>query len=234
MADSSSRASVGSIQSLADQGIVACQACALVEPARSCLVAASPLEPAGGVAGWLWAAEGGGEQALDLVDGAAGSGRGRAGGLSSGLAGGGAWAPVRFLQLGGGDGADREGGHDEHEVAQDRGVEPGLALVQAEAALPELESFLHWPSQACCPDQPGLGRELALGHEAVVKGQLAGLQVAADQQAVPRGGGADPGPGVPAVALGPLAGGADLPALSCPSAASSPRPRRSSWSRRRA
>jgi hypothetical protein len=32
-------------------------------------VAASPLEPAGGVAGWFRAAEGGGEQALDLADG---------------------------------------------------------------------------------------------------------------------------------------------------------------------
>jgi hypothetical protein len=45
-------------------------------------------------------------------------------------------------QLGGGDGADREGGHDQHDVPQDRGVEAGLALVQAEAALPELEALL--------------------------------------------------------------------------------------------
>jgi hypothetical protein len=45
-----------------------------------------------------------------------------------------------------------------------------------------------------------------------VKGQLAGLQVAADQQAVAGGGGGDPGPGVPPLTLGPLAGGADLPA----------------------
>ena len=50
-------------------------------------------------------------------------------------------------ELGGGDGADREGGHDQHDVAQDRGVEPGLALVQAEAALAQFEAFLHRPSQ---------------------------------------------------------------------------------------
>ena len=47
---------------------------------------------------------------------------------------------MRSLQLGGGDGADRQGGHDQHGVARDRGVEPGLALVQAEAVLAELKS----------------------------------------------------------------------------------------------
>jgi hypothetical protein len=46
-------------------------------------------------------------------------------------------------ELGGGDGADGEGGHDEHEVAADGGVEPCLALVQAEVVLSELESFFH-------------------------------------------------------------------------------------------
>ena len=40
----------GSRQSLAGQGVVACEACALVEPAGSCLVAAPPFEPARGVA----------------------------------------------------------------------------------------------------------------------------------------------------------------------------------------
>ena len=59
----------GSIQSLTDQGVVACQACALVEPAGSSLLAASPLEPVGGVAGWSRVAKGFGEQALDLADG---------------------------------------------------------------------------------------------------------------------------------------------------------------------
>ena len=41
--------------------------------------------------------------------------------------------------------------------------------------------------------------------------QLAGADVAADQQVVPRRGGPDPGPRVPAVPLGSLASGPDLP-----------------------
>ena len=125
------------------QGVVACQACAFVEPARSCLVTASPLKPSGGVAGWLWTAEGGG-QALDLVDGE----RDQAGvcGRLVVQAGGRRGLGVgAFPQLGGGDRADREGGHDQHEVPQDRGVEPGLALVEAEAALSELEALLNRP-----------------------------------------------------------------------------------------
>jgi hypothetical protein len=44
----------------------------------------------------------------------------------------------------------------------------------------------HRPAQPCRPDQPGLGQELAFGDEAVVKGQLAGLEVAADEQVVAR------------------------------------------------
>ena len=96
------------------------------------------------MAGWLWAAEGGSEQALDLVDGQRDQpgvcGRlvvwpGRRRCLGAGA----------VPQLGGGDGADREGGHDQHEVAQDRGVEAGLALVQAEAALAGLEALLSRP-----------------------------------------------------------------------------------------
>ena len=59
----------GSIQSLADHGIVARQACALAEPAGSCLVAASPLEPVGSVAGWLGPVQFCCEQAPDLADG---------------------------------------------------------------------------------------------------------------------------------------------------------------------
>jgi hypothetical protein len=47
-------------------------------------------------------------------------------------------------------------------VAQDRGVEPGLALVQAETALPEPEAFLHRPAQSRGPDQAGLDRAAAL------------------------------------------------------------------------
>ena len=116
------------------------------------------------------------------------------------------------FELGGGDGADGEGGHHQYRVAEDRGVEPGLALVEREAVLGEGEIFFYRPAQPGCPDQPGLGQQLAVGDEAVVKGQLAGAQVAADEQVVARAGGADPGPGVPPLALGAVAGRADLPA----------------------
>jgi hypothetical protein len=39
------------------------------------------------------------------------------------------------FEQGGSDGADREGGHDQHGVPADRGVEPDLRLVQPEAVL---------------------------------------------------------------------------------------------------
>ena len=68
------------------------------------------------------------------------------------------------------------------------------------------------PSQPGGADQPGWRCRLAVGHVAVVKGQLTGLEVAADQQVVPGGGGGEPRPGVPALALGARPGGADLPA----------------------
>ena len=96
------------------------------------------------MAGWVWLAEDGGEQPLHLVDrerdeaGVSGrrlvrpDGRRR---LGAGA----------VPEPGGGNSADGEGGHDEHEVAEDRGVEPGLALVQAEVVLSELESFFSRP-----------------------------------------------------------------------------------------
>src|SRR5579875_2102992 len=71
---------------------------------------------------------------------------GSAGGGCSGLTGGGAWVSVRSRSKSGGDGANRQGGHHEHGVADDRGVQPGLALVQPEAVLSELEILLHRPS----------------------------------------------------------------------------------------
>jgi hypothetical protein len=46
-------------------------------------------------------------------------------------------------EVGSGDRADREGGHDQHRMPLDRGVEPRLALVQAEVVLAELEILLH-------------------------------------------------------------------------------------------
>jgi probable F420-dependent oxidoreductase len=59
-------------------------------------------------------------------------------------------AVCAVFELGGSDGADRQGGHDQYEVAQDRGVQPCLALVEAEAVLPELEILLARPSQPGC------------------------------------------------------------------------------------
>jgi len=55
------------------------------------------------------------------------------------------------FQQRGGDGADRQGGHDQHGVAEDRGVQAGLALVEADAVLAELEIFFDWPSQPAAP-----------------------------------------------------------------------------------
>ena len=46
-----------------------------------------------------------------------------------------------------------------------------------------------------------------------MKCQLAGLQVAADQQGAPRGRGGQPGPGIPPLAFGPRSRGADFLAL---------------------
>jgi hypothetical protein len=78
---------------------------------------------------------GGGEQAPDLgvVSGIfPGSGGGRClvrgdRGRSLGIG--------AVPELGGGDSADRQGGHDQHDVTQDCGMQPALALVQAEAVL---------------------------------------------------------------------------------------------------
>ena len=195
-------------------------------------MAASPLEPAGGVVGVPGLAEGVGQQVLDLVDGErdeAGVGWGL---WRRGLRGAGPgcrWGP----EPGGGDGADGEGGHDQDEVAADRGVEAGLALVQAEVVLSRTRLSSTGQRSPAALISLALDGP-ALGHVAVVEGQLAGLQVAADQQAVPRGGGARARPRrtsalpwTPCRRSGP-------PRPSCPSAASSPRPRRSSWSRPRA
>jgi hypothetical protein len=89
------------------------------------------------------------------------------------------------LQLGGGNGADGQGGHDQDGVPQDRVVEADLGLVEAETALAGSEIFFNWPAAAGGADQPGQRHRLAGGDETVVKGQLAGGQVAADEQVVP-------------------------------------------------
>src|SRR5215470_17243899 len=132
-----------------------------MEPPGSCLVAASPFEPASGVAWWPGMPEGGGEEPLDLADG-----EGDQPGVGGRPVVWPGWRRCRGAgaasELGGGDRADRQGGHDQHGMAQDRGVEPRLALVQPEAVLAELEALLRWPAQSRCPDQPRLGRELAV------------------------------------------------------------------------
>src|SRR6266487_1429427 len=121
------------------------------------------------MAGWFRVVEGLCEESFDLGDGQRDH---------SGL---GWWRLVRRIrrwglgvgavgEVGGGDRADGEGGHDQHGVTPDRGVEPGLALVQAEAVLAELEILLHRPAQPGRPDQPGLGQWLPFGYVAVVKG----------------------------------------------------------------
>jgi hypothetical protein len=51
-------------------------------------------------------------------------------------------------------------------------LEAGLALVEAEAVLAELEIFFDWPTQPGGADQPGLSQHLAFGHIAVVEGQF--------------------------------------------------------------
>ena len=88
-------------------------------------------------------------------------------------------------EQGGGDGADGQGGHHQHGVPGDRVVQADLGLVEAEAALTGSEIFFNWPAAAGGADQPGQRHRLAGGDETVVKGQLAGGQVAADEQVVP-------------------------------------------------
>jgi hypothetical protein len=98
----------------------------------------------GGVARRFWVTERGGEQPPDVADGERDQprvggrpvvwpGRRRGLGVSA------------VPELGGGHGADREGGHDQDGVPEDSGVEAGLALVQPEAVLAEFEIFLSRP-----------------------------------------------------------------------------------------
>jgi len=97
-----------------------------------------------GVAGQSGLQEQGGEQAPDFRDGQRdhpGLGGGR-------LIRAGWWwclAVGAVFEQGGGGGADDQGGHDQHEVAGDGGVEADLGLIQAEVVLAELEFFLNRP-----------------------------------------------------------------------------------------
>ena len=71
--------------------------------------------------------------------------------VASGQVGGRAWVPVRSPEHRGDDGADRESGHDQHDVPEDRGIKTGLALVQAEAALCQFEALLPPASEVPLP-----------------------------------------------------------------------------------
>jgi len=115
-----------------------------VEPACAGLVAAGPGVPVDDVRRREGPGGQGGEDPLDLRD-RQGDHSGFCRGFLAGLGGPGCLAAGAGAEQGGGDRADREGGHDQHDVAQDGGVEPGLALVQAEAVLPEFEIFFNWP-----------------------------------------------------------------------------------------
>src|SRR5215469_9910413 len=97
-------------------------------------------------------------------------------------------------------------------MAGDRGIQAYLGLVETETVLAKFEIFFYRPSEPGGADQPGHADALAFRYEAVAEGQLATGQVAADQQVMPRGGGGQQRPGVPALAFGAFACGADLPA----------------------
>jgi hypothetical protein len=66
-------------------------------------------------------------------------------------------------EQGGSDRADGQGGHDQHGVPGDRGIEAGLGLAGAEAVLAELEIFFNQPplmpvkekSSLAYPGHPG-------------------------------------------------------------------------------
>jgi hypothetical protein len=200
-----------SIHSLPDQGNcgAAGEPCALVVPAGEHLVAAPPVRPVLGVA--RWAGPGGVVVSRRAISGMVsgiipGSGGSLAGPDWRGCLGIGAVA-----QRGSGDGTCRQRGHDQDGVTGDCVIEPELGFVQAQVVLAQFKAFFGWPAQPGGADQPGLAHRLALRHVAVVKGQLAAAEVAADQQVVPRGGGGQPCPGIPALALGAGPGRADLP-----------------------
>ena len=96
------------------------------------------------MAGWFRPGERVGEKSPDLADGQRDESRvggrrvarpGRRRGLGIGA----------VPELGGGDGADGQGGHDQHGVPGDRGVEADLRLVQAEEVLAGPELLFNQP-----------------------------------------------------------------------------------------
>ena len=128
-------------------------------------MAASPLKPVGSVAARFGPVECCGEQAADLAGGERDeAGLGRRRGVRP------CWRRAPGVgaipEKGGGDGADRQGSHDQHGVAEDRGVKPGLTLVQAEAALCRARSSPRWLLDIMCIYQSDLA-EAAVSAEDV-------------------------------------------------------------------
>jgi len=129
---------------LVDQEILSVESGALVEPACSGLVAASPVAPVGVVVAGFGLVPDGGEQACRFGDGQ----RDHAGFGWWPLIGCVRWRGLGVgagFEVGGGDHADGQGGHDQHGVPGDRGVKAGLALIEAEGVLGELERFFSVP-----------------------------------------------------------------------------------------
>src|ERR1022692_2132468 len=173
----------------------------MVVPAGPGLVPASPPGPVQSVGDAVQGLVEQDVQPLDLRDGE----RDQPGVLGWFLVGedrqrrGGAGVP----QVSGGDGADRQGGHDQGQVPHDRAVEADLGVVVTELVLPELVIFLDGPPAAADFDQDRQADRAACGHEAPEVVDAGVLQVAADQQVTAAVPGGDPGPGVTALAFGP-------------------------------
>ena len=132
-------ASSGSLRPLADQCnlSVAGESGALVVPAGAGLVAAPPRRPMLVVTGWAVHVRRAGEQAGGFRDGQ--RDHPRIGGER--LIRAGRWRRLGIgavVQQGGGDRADRQGGHDQHGVPGDRGVQADLGLAEAEAGAVDL------------------------------------------------------------------------------------------------
>jgi hypothetical protein len=116
-------------------------------------VAAPPVEPVPGAAGWGRVSE-------------QPTGSGMASGISPELGGRGLiWqdrrgcgGPGATAEQRGGDDADGQGSHDQHGVPTDRGVGADLELVEPEAVLTELENLLRLTSKS--PNTAQRRREL--------------------------------------------------------------------------
>ncbi len=78
--------------------------------------------------------------------------------------------------------ADGQGGHDQHDVSHDRGVQAGLGLVETELVLAELVVFLDGPALSGHGGQHAQRGWDTVGDVAVEVGQVIGLgQAAADE-----------------------------------------------------